>query len=181
MRLSSSNNPITISDVIESVLLAIAVVAFIFLGQDLKRTFDSFLFFAAMFCLGFAITSLVFFIYYQFQGLMFDSKARTIKTAMMYSVVIGIFFVIGADKLNRAYADDEAKDVAYQVVDKRIYRTKGKSRRTVYSFYINRDGAKKEIEIGRMNWDKYRLADTMILTEYSGFFGIDYYDDMFFK
>ncbi len=170
-----------VSDVIEAVLLAVAVVAFIFLAQDLKRTFDAFVFFAAMFSIGFLITALSFFIYYQFQGSMFDSNVRMIKTGLMYSIIIGIFFIIGADKLNRAYADDEVKDVAYQVVDKRIYRTSGKSRRTVYAFYINRNGEKKEIEIGRLNWDKYILADTIILTEYSGFFGIDYYEDMFFK
>lgn len=170
-----------LSDVIEAVLLAVAVVAFIFLGQDLKRTFDAFAFFAAMFSIGFLTTALSFFIYYQFQGSMFDSNIRMIKTGLMYSIIIGIFFIIGADKLNRAYADDEVKDVAYQVVDKRIYRTKGKSRRTVYSFYINRNGEKKEIEIGYLNWQRYNPADTIILTESSGFFGIDYYEDMFFK
>ncbi len=181
MRLSSSNNPIMLSDVIEAVLLAIVVVAFIFMGQDLKNTFDGFLFFAAMFSIGFIITALCFFIYYQYQGALFDSNVRMIKTALIYSIIIGTVFVIGADKLNRAYADDEVKDVAYQVIDKRVYRTKGKSRRTVYSFYINREGAKKEIEIGQLNWDRYMRADTIILTEYSGFFGVDYYEDMFFK
>jgi hypothetical protein len=180
MRLSSSNNPVTLPDIVEAVLLACTVVFLVIEGSDLKRTFDSFLFFTAMFCLGFVITALVFFIYYQFQGVMFESKVRMMKTGVMYSLIIGIWFIIGADKINRAYSDD-GKDVTYQVIDRRIYRTRGKSRRTVYSFYINREGDRKEIEIGRLNWDRYSRADTIILTEHSGLFGVDYYDDMFFK
>jgi len=179
--MSSGNNPLTVSDIVETVLLFVVVGFFVVEGGDLKRTFDAGTFFVAMFFVGFIITSLIFLIYYLTRGVMFNSNRRMIKTAFMYSLIVGTLFVIGSDKINRAYADDEIKDVDYTIVDKRIYRTRGKSRRTVYSFYIMRDGEKKEIEIGRDNWERYKSVLKITLPEHAGFFGVDFYDDILFR
>ena len=180
MKVSLRNGRLTLSDIFETFFLVFALFLLFFENDDIRTTFDSTTFFISMFALGATITALLFFIYNELQGFLHESKIRLIKAAIVYSIVVGIFFVISANKLNRGYSDDDVKDVTYQVVDKRAFMTKGKGRRMKYAFYIMRNNEKTEVELSRENWNRFKDSTKITLPEHNGLFGIEYYDEILF-